>query len=273
MTPPLLERPIRLDTKASDLLPALASFGPFCLQARTRHLQLSVLGDPAETLMTTGPRAWFPALGLEINRDFIAAVHASPLPTLPDHAGIVELDSGDGRGRVGFAVGTESTSRDRFHRLIGDFGLEEIESRHLIEWRRGLDAGFQMCPCCQQAALERRERPDLHPLTDILTHCAQLDLELLVEFGDEMFSLSTFFVPGDLDTRGAITVTSADEKGILRIDPLLLHALWILPKAIDGELRTVLQAFDPLGRRIFSLSCPDADQILPWQDYARAFYG
>ncbi|GAA5481988.1 hypothetical protein [Haloferula sargassicola] len=269
MTPALLEKPIRLDPKAGDLAEALAALGPCCLQTRTRSIELSTWADPAETVITAEGHLWFPSLGLELTSDRIEGVHASPLPQLPDHAGIIELDSADGLGRVGFAVGTDPATRARFHRLIGDFGLGEIENRELVEWRRSLDSGFRMCPCCLEAARKRRERPDLHPLADILIHSSQLGIELLVEFGHDAFTHSVFMTPGPVHCSGGIAVTSVDATSILRIDPLLLHALCISPRAVDGELRTVLHAFNPLGQRILTLSCPDADQLMIWQEYAR----
>ncbi|MBB5352719.1 hypothetical protein HNR46_002967 [Haloferula luteola] len=273
MNPPALEKPVRLDPRSPEFWTGLSCLGPLNLQTRTRSLELIQSADPSDTVFVDSEHAWFPSLGWKIRRDSVVAAHACPLPSLPEHVGIIEIDIDQGHERVGLAPFSRSSTSGTFHQLIGNFGIHELEPTELARWRKSQQAPLEMCPCCQSAAVERRAFPDLHPLCSILAEVALNKLEILIETASPSLSVSQFLRPDQIDTCDGIIARSLLPPSLFRVDPLLLHALWIFPQAVDGERRTVLHAYDPLGQRILAISCPNPDQLATWQGLAKAYYG
>lgn len=262
-------KPVRLKFTDAGFPAALAALGPLCLQSHTRSLEHVAWLDPCDTALVTDGIWTFPALGLSIHPDRIAAIHASPMPRLPGHAGIIELDLLDG-DRVSFAVSSGSEPARRFHEIIGTFGKGDITCRELEAWRGKLRPPLTMCPCCREAGEKRVARPQDHPLARILHHCASESIELHLEIRQPGFSLSGFLTPAPLGTAKGIVLNSVDRLTILRIDPLLLHSLWILPLTIDLECRATVQAYDPLGQLLVSLSCAQPELVPFWQRQCRS---
>ncbi|MGE9270265.1 MAG: hypothetical protein ACQKBU_05625, partial [Verrucomicrobiales bacterium] len=190
-----LEKPLRLAHHTPAFAEALASLGALCRQATTHGLELRANQDTSNTLITTDEALWFPSLGLSLRPDEIEAVHASPAASPLDHAGVLEIDFRKSHDRLGFAVASDSQSRTRFHHLLGRFGLEEVESPQLEEWRQRKAPLRQMCPCCEAASDQRRAHPEGHPIAQILHHLTKLELELELTVNVPGFSLQQLISP------------------------------------------------------------------------------
>ncbi|MFC7338342.1 hypothetical protein ACFQY0_14205 [Haloferula chungangensis] len=266
----LLEFPIRLDHRSTELIQAIAELGIVRLIAQNRAICLHLDGDSSGAILTDHLHSLLPGLGLAFDHELIAAIHASPAPRSPHSVGILELDFPE--GSLGFAIPSEKAGIERFHDLIGRFGIEETDPVQLEKRRRELSPSIRMCPCCEAASAKRIARPDLHPLSSILIHAAQAGLELHLEMEASGFSSSSFFSPLSISFDEGIIVRSRDSRGMLYFDLHLMHSLWVLPTCPDREDRASLQAYSSLGQHLFTLSSSDPALLAIWQSECRRYF-
>lgn len=268
---PFLQVPVRLQHGAPDIFQRLAGIGILCVRAKNLTAELVAIADPCDAVIETIRALNFPGLGLSLIRERVAGLHALRMASLPQNPGILEFDFEKGRFPLAFAVPHEGADGARFREFVAAFCMEEVEILELLRWRDSLAPSFEACPCCQAAAAARRAHPEHHPLAPILHDMVDLKLALHCRISGDGYEFSRFLDPHQLSLQGgSITLNDDQGESVLMVDPAHAHALWVLPVAIDGELRTSVRIYDTLGNLNLELSVAGESLVKPWQDYCRA---
>lgn len=265
-----LQIPVRLRESAPEFFERLAAAGPLCIRAKNLTAEMVALADGGDTVIRTEDEAFFPSLGLRLFLPKIAGVHALKVAQLPDHSGVIEMDFEKGFHPLSVALPGDSFGAGHLRELVAAYCLEETELEDLQQWRGTLAEPFQACPCCQAAADRRRAHPEAHPLAPILQDVIDSGLPLHCQIYDRGFQFDRFLEARKLVFRDAITVRDTHGECLLQIDPAYAHALWVLPVAVDGEIRSTVRVYDTLGGMNLVLSVACDLFVERWQHYCAA---
>ncbi|MFT3992248.1 MAG: hypothetical protein QM680_12650, partial [Luteolibacter sp.] len=115
-------------------------------------------------------------------------------------------------------------------------------------WRKNHLIRPTACPCCQEAAEERRKNPENNPITRILCHAIDHRQALHCTLHANAFQFTQTITPGHiLLSDKNISITGDDHRSMLEIDPGLCHSLHIDRRVVDAEKTTRLTIYNSLG--------------------------
>ena len=239
---------IRLKNCPAPILEELSQAPTIGLTARTRALHYSRQVEPASLVLAATDQITLPTAGLSIDPRRLGEIHA--------HHGRIELDFKPRTTRLEL-----TPPPDLLQDIVLSHTAGLTPGSHLLSRRRAARQSFIPCPCCRDAAAQRRAHPEHHPLFSILSSSPQVQLHI----PGPSCSISHPFHLHNLSAAKGKICMAAEDGTRLTIDAGFIHCLLIQPIRTDAESRSALMIFDMLGEQILVVSTDQPNDLRRWQ--------
>jgi len=261
----------RIEESAAAVLPSICGESPLYVHARNWMAEMAAITPLTESI-TDEEGDWlaFPEQGLNLSLPAVRYLHAIAIdhPSRPSLA--LEIATHGEPRSISIAAIPVVSDLDDFATSLSRHPARPLTSEHYTAWRDRHLIRPTACPCCAEAAENRRKNPEASPLAAIFSSAISEGTLLHCHLNSKTFGFSQSFVPGNLlMSSGHIGLTGNDGGAMLEIDPGLCHSFTLHRRPIDAEPMTILRIFNSLGIAEVTIEAPGFEPYDEWLRLSR----
>lgn len=253
----------------SSMLGGIGGSGPIYVHSRNWMVEMAsivhlggIATDEEEGVV------FFPEEGLHLALGAVEAVHGVEINCQGKRALALEVATRGETRSLSFVAIPNVSNVGHFTRCMDHHPAEILTEDDYKVWRDDFMIRPSICPCCQSAAEERRAYPERNPLTRILCHAIENELNLRCEVVSPVLGFTTWLQPGNLQlSSGILGAIARDGRSMLEIDLGICHNLKIVRRVLDDEAFSEISLYDSLGTLHFRMSARGWDKEMIWRGF------
>lgn len=256
-----------IETPALQVLDSLPSELPLYVHGRVPMAEVAVITTLGGCFVGHDGCFRFPETGLAMSLDAIRAMHCIEVEDEAFPSVALEIATpGEPRSVSFAAVPSFSNPRD-FGKSLASHPARELTSSQYDTWRARHHVPPHQCPCCKEAAANRRLNPANNPIARILAEAVHSRTVLRCQVHSKVFNFRITLTPGELLVHDShLGITGEDQHSLIEIDPGFCHSMTIRTERIDSELVTILNIHDSLGTLGLTLETPGEKSAAKWAE-------
>ena len=261
----------RIEESPSAVLSSLPGDNPLYVHARNWMSEMAVI-TPLTDSFTDEDGDWlsFPERGLNLFLPGVLHLHAISIDHQSRPSVALEIATPGEPRSVSFAAIPRFSDVAVFADALSRHPSQEMTPDEYNAWRTDHLIRPRACPCCADAAEDRRRDLSENPLSRIFAEAIEKERTLHCRLRSVAFGFSSSFVPSDLLLRkGRIAITSRDHMAMLEIDPGFCHRLNFNRCRIDAEPMTRLSVSNSLGETELVIETAGPETFAEWSRLCR----
>lgn len=261
----------RIEESAAAVLPSICGLSPLYVHTRNWMAEMAAITPLTESIIDEDSD-WlsFPEQGLNLALSAVRYLHAIAIdhPSRPSLA--LEIATHGEPRSISIAAIPAVSDLGSFSTCLAHHPAQPLTPEHYDRWRSHHLIRPTTCPCCAEAAENRRKNPGASPLAAIFSSAISEAAPLHCRLHSKTFGFSQSFIPENLLMRsGHIGLTGNDGSAMLEIDPGLCHSFTLHRRPVDAEPMTILSIFNSLGVAEVTIETPGYDAHDEWFQLSR----
>ena len=261
----------RIEESAATVLSSIHGESPLYLHARNWMAEMAAITPLTESIIDDDSD-WlsFPEQGLNLSLSAVRYLHAISIdhPSRPSLA--LEIATHGEPRSISIAAIPVVSDLESFSTSLSRHPSQPLTPEYYDLWRSHHLIRPTACPCCAEAAENRRQNPESSPLAAIFSNAISESLILHCRLHSKTFGFSQSFVPGNLlMNSGHLGLTGNDGAAMLEIDAGLCHSFTLHRRPVDAEPMTILKIFNSLGVAEVTIEAPGYEPYDEWLRLSR----
>ncbi len=256
----------RILSSPAAVLSDLCDPMPLYIHARNWMAEMTMITPLTACLVDDG-QDWisFPEQGLNLSLTAIEYLHSVAVEH-PSRSSLgLEIATRGEPRSVSIAAIPALSNLAGFTAKLARHDSEFMATKEYEQWRGRQLIRPSACPCCAQAAEDRRENVAASPLAKILSAVVNECRPLHCRLFSPAFRLALSLVPKSiLLNQGRIILAGSDDMSLLEIDPGLCHSITIHRRRIDAEMITSMRIYNSLGVPELTVETPGHESYDDW---------